>query len=165
METAGDATFRGRRRYRLRRRRFTLHAEVESATTAVIAVARQGDEGFLVAEQLTQKMGHDRLPVSLPTVEANQDQGNALLSAAVMVLRRRPSADATRRHLCRSPSFRGGQHRLQRWPRDARCDHLEPTPLVRCRIQYPRRRLPHCASCRFTCWRRLGQQHHQCKGR
>jgi hypothetical protein len=25
--------------------------------------------------------------------------------------------------------------------------------------------LPHCASCRFTCRHRLGQQHHQFKGR
>jgi hypothetical protein len=65
MEPACDTPFHGRRRSRRdrrRRRRFTLHAEVESAATAVIAVAGQGDEGFLVAEQLTEKMGHLRLP-------------------------------------------------------------------------------------------------------
>jgi hypothetical protein len=62
MEAACDTPFHGHRRDRRRRRRFTLHAEVESAATAVIAVAGQGDEGFLVAEQLTEKMGHLRLP-------------------------------------------------------------------------------------------------------
>jgi hypothetical protein len=65
MEAARDTPFHGRRRSRRdrrRRRQFTLHAEVESAATAVIAVAGQGDEGFLVAEQLTEKMGHLRLP-------------------------------------------------------------------------------------------------------
>jgi hypothetical protein len=64
MEPARDTPFHARRywRYRRSRRRFTVDAEVEPATTAVIPVAGQGDEGFLVAEQLTQKMGHVRLP-------------------------------------------------------------------------------------------------------
>ena len=62
MEAARAAAFQVCRRDRRRRRWFTLHAEVVPAATAVIAVAGQGDEGFLVAEHLTQKMGQDRPP-------------------------------------------------------------------------------------------------------
>jgi hypothetical protein len=62
MEAARDAAFHQRRWHHRRRCRFTVHAEVESATTAIESVAGQGDERFLVAEQLTQKMSHPCLP-------------------------------------------------------------------------------------------------------
>ena len=65
MEPARNTPFHGRRgywRYRRSRRLLHVHAEVKAAATAVIPVAGQGHERFLVAEQLTQEIGHLRLP-------------------------------------------------------------------------------------------------------
>jgi hypothetical protein len=62
MEAARGTLFHRRRWHHRRRCRFTVDAEVQPAPAAVIAIAGQEDERFLVAEQQTQKMGHDRLP-------------------------------------------------------------------------------------------------------
>ncbi len=93
VEPASRSLFHGRRWERRdgRGRRLRhLHAEVESATTAGIPVAGQRDEGFLVTEQQTAQIGHNRPPLRLLTLGGNWGSRNPPTSAGSHVFRESP---------------------------------------------------------------------------
>jgi hypothetical protein len=164
MKPARDASFHRRRWHHRRRCRFTDHAEVEPAAAAVIPVAGQGHQRFLVAEQQTQEMGHLRLPDEASHCRGQPGSGNdpSIDSSHGFATETQPKRDdanpAASHHVAAASTVSNDGSVM-----------LDATTSSRSALPVPhpnrRRRLPHCASCRFTCWCRVGQQHHQSKGR